>query len=240
MEKITKEAWTQNKNNLSPEALEKRKSINKKILKFGCLPIIIFFILILIIANFSDSPETEKNNEKSTTINEQDVKENQRIEDSLNTVKLQNKEKAKKELNTFRKNIDEFKGTTFYEDPRIPNFVNTNFIFPYIGEKENEFWLRLKFQYASEDWLFIQKGIFLIDGEQFVVTGNWERDNNAEIWEWLDIIVGESEEKILEKIANSKSAKIRYEGMQYHDDREITNKEKNIIKKTLELYKSLK
>ena len=41
MDETTKEAWLKGKD-LSPEALEKRRKINKKILLFGCLPILLF------------------------------------------------------------------------------------------------------------------------------------------------------------------------------------------------------
>ncbi|MBC8146487.1 MAG: hypothetical protein H8E98_00705, partial [Bacteroidetes bacterium] len=40
MDKSTKEALKGRKK-LSPEAMEKRKAVNKKILKFGCFPIVI-------------------------------------------------------------------------------------------------------------------------------------------------------------------------------------------------------
>ncbi|NCC99692.1 MAG: hypothetical protein EOL95_08360 [Bacteroidia bacterium] len=62
MDKSTKEVWTGNRKNLSPEGQEKRKSINKKIFKFGCLPIIGLIILITLIGVFStddNSPEAE-------------------------------------------------------------------------------------------------------------------------------------------------------------------------------------
>ncbi len=59
MDKSTKEAWTGGKN-ISPEAIEKRKAINKKILKFGCLPIVLLFGLIMIIGIFSDDSEETK------------------------------------------------------------------------------------------------------------------------------------------------------------------------------------
>ncbi len=56
MDKSTREAWTGGKN-MSPEAMEKRKAINKKILKFGCLPIVFLLGLITIIGIFSDDSE---------------------------------------------------------------------------------------------------------------------------------------------------------------------------------------
>lgn len=49
MDKTTKEALTGKGKELSTEALEKRKAMNKKIIKFGCLPILLLLILIAII-----------------------------------------------------------------------------------------------------------------------------------------------------------------------------------------------
>lgn len=60
MDKSTKEAWTGNSKNLSPEAQEKRKSINKKIFKFGCLPIIGLFVIIMVIGVFSSDDNSSK------------------------------------------------------------------------------------------------------------------------------------------------------------------------------------
>jgi len=66
MENSTKEAWTGGKN-ISPEAKEKRKLINKKIFKFGCLPIIIVFGLLVIIGIFMDEPVDSKSNDTKST-----------------------------------------------------------------------------------------------------------------------------------------------------------------------------
>lgn len=61
MNETTKEAMTEKSKNLSPEALEKRKSINIKIFKFGCFPIIAVFIFILIIGIFSNNQNKSSN-----------------------------------------------------------------------------------------------------------------------------------------------------------------------------------
>jgi hypothetical protein len=193
--------------------------------------------LFILLAFGSDdsNPEIQGINEK---IIEDKLTPEQR--DSINTVRAENKLKAEKALKSFKKNVDEFEGTTFYSDPRTPNYTNVNFIYPYSGVKDDHAWLRLKMQYTSDNWLFINNAILLIDDEKFYISGNWERDNNSQIWEWLDIQVRQNEYSILEKIASSKSAKIRYEGNQYYKDRNITSKEKSIIKKTLEIYDLLK
>ncbi len=58
MDKITKEALFST-SNLSKEALSKRRNINLKIFKFGCLPILIFFGLLYIIASYTTSNSGE-------------------------------------------------------------------------------------------------------------------------------------------------------------------------------------
>jgi len=44
--------------NLTPEQLEKRKNTNKKILKFGCLPILVIFFLIGLLTKSSTDNKT--------------------------------------------------------------------------------------------------------------------------------------------------------------------------------------
>lgn len=216
-----------------------------KIAGIGCASLIGLFLIIVIIgAILSSDSEIESSNQNSESklkaVDSLELKKQERIKDSLAVVSKKKREKAERHLKSFKKNEDDFEGNAFYRDPRTPYYTNVNFIYPYIGQNKDRYWLRLKFQYASDDWLFINKGILLVDGEKFTVTGNWKRDNNSGIWEWLDISVGDTERLILKKIANSKSAKIRYVGTQYHNDRAITQKEKSIIKKTLKIYDDLK
>ncbi len=217
----------------------------KKILKVGCLSIIGLFVISAILtgifgSNSEVETDTEKPETKAIVLDSTEIKKQQKQRDSLRVLTKKKREKAKRALKNFKKNKDDFEGNAFYRDPRTPYYTNVNFIYPYIGQEGESYWLRLKFQYASNDWLFINKGVLLIDGEKFTINGNWKRDNNSGIWEWLDIPVRKTELMILEKIANSKSAKIRYIGTKYHNDRTITRKEKNIIKKTLGIYNDLK
>jgi len=216
-----------------------------KIAGIGCASLIGLFLIIGIIGTiFSSNSEIESDTKNSISklkvVDSLELKKQEKIKDSLAIVNKKKKGKAEKDLKSFKKKEDEFEGNTFYRDPRTPYYTNVNFIYPYIGQKGSSYWLRLKFQYAADDWLFINKGILLVDGEKFIITGNWKTDHNSGIWEWLDISVRDTERLILEKIANSESAKIRYVGRQYHNDRTITKKEKSIIKKTLEIYDNLK
>lgn len=97
MDKSTKEAWTGDKN-LSSEALEKRKAINKKIIKFGCLPIIIFgVILFLIISSSDDEVKENEVQVDNNSISEQ-------VEAEQTPEKLN--EQLKRELASFEEPFD--------------------------------------------------------------------------------------------------------------------------------------
>lgn len=209
--------------------------INKKFKSWASLFVCVLFVFIAF------GSEDDKNNSSATIENNIEADSisahTQSTNDSISTV---DKEKAEKALKNFKKKVDEFEGVTFYKAPQAPTYSDVNFVYPYIGNKEGQYWLRLRFQYASDSWLFINSAILMIDGEKFDIDGNWERDHDSDIWEWLDIPVEDKEYQILKKIADSKTTKIRYIGNQYHDDRTITAKEKEIIKKTLEIYDIVK
>ena len=66
MDETTKEAWLKGKD-LSPEALEKRRKINKKILLFGCLPVLLF---VLVAAFFTFSGDESTSSSPQTVISE--------------------------------------------------------------------------------------------------------------------------------------------------------------------------
>lgn len=220
----------------------------KKLAKFGCLGLVDFFLLLLIIGSFAENT-TEEDLPRATynpsaTYNSEFIEEKEdslmaierRKEDSINAAE---KALAIEELKTFRKNSDDFNDMTFYRDKRAPVYNNRNFIFPYIGEKNGYYWMKIRYQYAADDWLFIEQVRIKTDSSNYSIFADFERDNNSEIWEWHDQTVNEKELAMLEDIADSKEAKVRYVGSQYRDDRVLTWKEKDIIKKTLEIYKAL-
>ena len=143
-------------------------------------------------------------------------------------------------MSSFKVNKDEFNNTAYYRDKRTPYYSNINFIYPYIGNENDRYWLRLKFQYAADDWLFIEKIMIKTDTKDYTLYGRFERDNNSDIWEWHDIAPDEGDIFMLRDIANSKKAMVRYQGSKYHADRTLTSKEKSIITKTLDIYDKLK
>ena len=203
----------------------------KKLLKIGCLSIfaiVAAFVIIGIMVD-DDSPTyepkeiTESENKPSKPI----------LTDSIWKTIIPD---------DFRVDSDEFKKTSFYYHPLTPKYINIDWIYPYIGKNGRDIYLRLKLQYEDDDWLFINKVQFLIDGEVIdFADGSFERDNDGgRIWEWGDLPVRSSTINILSRIADSKSTKVRYTGSQYHNDREITSREKKVIKETLAVYNKSK
>lgn len=54
MDKTTKDAWLGKSESLSPEALEKRRKINRKVILFGCLPILLSAFVALFLTFSGD------------------------------------------------------------------------------------------------------------------------------------------------------------------------------------------
>lgn len=202
--------------------------------KKGCLiSIIIFVILSAIVGTCSDSKEKEKEIANVTEVEEIDS-----VELEIDTVKI------KKLAPKFREKKDEFKGISWIEPKTATQYIDQNDIYCYFairdGKPEN---LRLKIQYAADDWLFIKKYIFLIDGKSYPYTPRKvERDNNTRIWEWSDENIEESLELltvITAAMMDAKEIKIRFEGRQYHKDKTLTPKQIKQITEPLEYFSAL-
>lgn len=147
----------------------------------------------------------------------------------------------KKLISNSRKTKDEFGSSVFYHDRTSPKFVNYNGFFIYVGYADKAPYLRFCMQYAADDWLFIKRVKINIDGKNFdLYPGEFKRDNgDGEIWEWSDDAVDAETIDILEKIANSKTTKVKFEGTDYYKIKEVTTSQKKAIKNMLKLYKAL-
>lgn len=157
------------------------------------------------------------------------------------------RKKFASEVASLRRERDDIEGITFYYDRNVPMNAVANYFGLYLGVPDKgEPYLRWKFMYTGDDWLFIEAMKFNIDGTmvgpmQFPY-GAIERDNSAgQVWEWRDEPVSSAEEIApFLKIASSKTTLLRLEGRQYRKDREITSREKAAILKILDVYASMK
>lgn len=135
---------------------------------------------------------------------------------------------------------DEVEAITWYRHKLSPSTSVIKALSTYIGSKNGSYWLRLKISYTADDWLFIKGFTFNIDGKNHPLQLAWgERKNDnsgGKIWEWVDIAVDAEALALLAKIAASKRTILRYEGQQYHFDRDISSTEKKAIREIIAAY----
>lgn len=194
--------------------------------------VLIVILGLSVLSKFGSQPAATVATTKAT---ETTLKEEKPKRNSAQTDKL---------LEGLRKSKDEFQKTAFYHDPNTTKYNNINAIYLYLGRDESDnVWPRLTIQYAGENWLFIQAYQILIDGQTRTILPEEKikQDNSGgEVWEVVDKTPNAQDMYILSEIANSKVAKIRYEGRERVFDRVISDKEKKALKRVLEIYNSIK
>lgn len=145
----------------------------------------------------------------------------------------------------FKFDKDEFdpKGKTWIKPKSAPKYVDMNGMYCYfMQDNDGVSNFRIQIQYYSEDWLFIRKYQFSVDGKAYeLLPGNVERDNGGgSIWEWCDVQINTDDEKeLIKALSTAKNAKIKFVGDQYHKIRTIKEAELKSIKNTLDLYKAM-
>lgn len=151
------------------------------------------------------------------------------------------------EFASLRRERDDVEGITFYYDRDVPMNSVANYFGLYLGVPDKgQPYLRWKFMYTGDDWLFIEAMKFNIDGTMVGPVrfpfGAIERDNSGgQVWEWRDEPVSSADEITpLLKIATSKTTLLRLEGRQYRKDREISSREKAAMLKIIDVYEGVK
>jgi hypothetical protein len=138
---------------------------------------------------------------------------------------------------------DDFKETAYYEDKSSPRYTNANGFYIYVGTKKGSSpTLFLRIQYYGEDWLFIEKYLFKVDGYTNEIDpsyGDVETDNDSKVWEWYNEPVTKPQLDLIKKIATSKKAVMRIEGSKYYKDVTISSAQKKAISRVLTLYTGL-
>lgn len=163
----------------------------------------------------------------------------QKNEDKVLNLPDSNTIKKLSPLFTFKKDEFDPDGITIIKPKSAPVYVNRNGIFcTFIKSNAGVENFRLHIQYYADDWLFIRKYQFSIDGKAYeFIPLNVERDNEYMIWEWCNEEISNAQDKSLIKaLANAKSARIKFIGDHYYDIRTIKTKELKSIKDALDLY----
>ncbi len=134
------------------------------------------------------------------------------------------------------------KGWRHYSDGWAADIKS--FVLPYIGMSGDDIWLRMVCNYTADDWVFFEKITFSVDGNNYYKYFSYNdvvRDNEGgDIWEYVDIEVGETEIEILKAIANSNETIVRFEGDDYYRDVTIGADDKKGIADAITVYEMLK
>ncbi len=117
------------------------------------------------------------------------------------------------------------------------------FILPYLGQDSTSTWLRLVYNYTGDDWVFFEKVLMNIDGEQRTESFNYfdiVRDNGGgRVWEYIDVEVSNSDIDWLWDIANSTETIIRFQGDDYSHDMTVSDTDKAALRDCLTVYEAL-
>ncbi len=138
--------------------------------------------------------------------------------------------------------IDKVDGITWYHS-KYEDFSSQCYVVPYIGKNSEKKWLRLKYYYTNNSWIFFESVTIFVDGTRYNKTFNYsdiEHDNGSySVWEWADISPSKEDIEMLKAIANSEESIVRFRGDNYHYDLTITDDNKTAIKDILTAYELL-
>ncbi len=164
----------------------------------------------------------------------------------LTELKEEEQERALRQaLSSLQIEVDKVEGITWYKPSTYPYYANSrSYVLPYIGENDTRVWLRLKFHYTGDSWLFFEKITVSIDGENYMKSFDYfdvERDNGSgDVWEWVDISPSDSDIDMLKNIVNSTETIVRFQGDDYYYDLTIRSSDKTAISEVLNAYEMLK
>lgn len=151
-------------------------------------------------------------------------------------------------LKALYRNTDKMEGISWYSHKSSPKYSNANGVYLYFGKQESGTItpLRLRLQYYSDSWLFVQDAWARVDGDRISLPqsskrfSGWERDNSSgNIWEWSDTaLTTHSEIASVRKLAFAKTAVVRFEGQQYRDDRILSDQQLKAMREVIGAYEA--
>lgn len=159
--------------------------------------------------------------------------------------KAQAEKEYKNSVARMRTETDKVEGITWHHSDEQPEYIDERcYLFPYIGERGTFVWLRLKFNYTGNDWIFYEEITIWIDGKRYYPDFDYDdvrRDNDSgDVWEVLDISPSSDDIEMLWEIINSKETIIRFDGDDGRRDFTISAADKRGIKDVLIVYEYMK
>lgn len=161
------------------------------------------------------------------------------------------KEQGEAMLANFYHQYDQVTAIDWYYPKAYPYYTADNlwgvdirsFVLPYIGrDKNGRMWMRLVCHYYGDDWIFFERAIFSIDGENQVKSfkrSDINRDHDGGyVWETADIAADSSEQSLMWDIVNSTQTIVRLEGNYIHDIT-VSDTDKTAMREILTCFEAL-
>lgn len=147
-------------------------------------------------------------------------------------------------VNKLKKTHDDVANVTWYLNPYFTHYNDDNRTSIYIGKNSSSVWLRLKMSYGGEDWIFFKNAYLSYDGNTreflFDEYNDKKSDNSGYgVWEWIDVMLSDSDIRFLEGFVNAKEPKMRLSG-KYTKTRVLSQSEIKALKDVLLAYDVLK
>jgi hypothetical protein len=150
------------------------------------------------------------------------------------------------EMSSLVSTTDEANGMVFYFDNRSQSLQGTYF-YPYITQKGDDFWLRLKIVYRPDTLIFIEKYVVTTPDRTFTIEPNLDRLGETVDVDWID---GKSVEKfdgfvadkdleMLRAVATSPATEVRFVGSQGEDSFTLSATERKIVASILAAYEEM-
>lgn len=166
------------------------------------------------------------------------------INAELEKQKKDEEQKRLKAVNKLKKSVDELSGTTWYKNPYFTHFTNSNLTSLYIGKSGSTVWLRLLMSYTGDNWIFFENAYLSYEGNTKEIYFDKYDDKETEVgnggvWEWIDVVVDDSDLDFLKQMAESKDCKMRLSG-KYSKTRNLSLNERKAITDVLLAYDVLR
>lgn len=151
--------------------------------------------------------------------------------------------KGKPALQSLRKQYDKVQDVTFYT--QLPTYIDIrSYVLPYLAKNSAYTDLWIRYNYASDSWVFWTELTILVDGNRYYKTQEYNdvtRDNEGgKVWECFEETASTEDIEMLQAIANSKETIVRFEGDDYYSDLTISKADKRTIQTVLDAFEYLK
>lgn len=160
---------------------------------------------------------------------------------AIEAAKVAEEQRASQATKAMRRRTDKVEGITWYEDSALPEVDIDDYFRLYFGKGDRLTALRLRLQYAADDWLFAHGFTVVADDKRFDFDQiDFTRDNaSSTVWEECDIPVDARVWSMLEACLAAREVTVRVRGSDHVSDRTIPKRERDAMQRVIDAYRAM-